>query len=96
MSQTAAKRSLIKKKMQSMPDNGLPYGAGTSLTGSYSAITIFGAAFPNDTTSFAINGTGVNLSSLNGKVPDGWTYIAHFTKITIAAGSTMVLIAYGF
>lgn len=96
MSQAKAKRSIAKKQMQSMPDNGLPCGAGTSLTGSYGGISIFGAAFPNDTTSFKINDVGVNLSVLNGKVPDGWTYISHFTKISIPAGSGMVLIVYGF
>lgn len=96
MAQEKALRSLAKKQMQAMPDNGLPYGAGTELEGSYGAISIFGASFPDDETSFEINGEGVNLSSLNAVVPDGWTYISHFTKITIPAGNTMVLIVYGF
>lgn len=96
MNQARETRSLNKKIMQSIPDNGLPYGADTSLNGTYGAITIFGAAFPDDDTSFEINGEGVNLSMLNGVVPDGFTYVSHFTKITIPEGSDMVLIVYGF
>jgi hypothetical protein len=79
-----------------MPDAGLPYGAGTELEGSYGGITVFNADFPDDETSFEIAGEGVNLSVLNGKLPEGFTYLSHFTKITIAADSEMVLIVYGF
>lgn len=89
-------RSIAKKIMQSIPDNGIPYAAGTTLTGSYGAISIMSADFPDDETSFEISGEGVNLSALNGKVPDGFTYVSHFTKITIDGGSDMVLIVYGF
>ena len=96
MSQAKATRTQAKKELQSIPDNGIPYAAGTALEGTFGAISIFGASFPNDETSFQINGEGVNLSVLNGKVPDGFTYISHFTKITIPAGSSMVLIVYGF
>ena len=96
MSQARETRSLNKKMLQSIPDNGLPYGASTELSGSFGDISIFGASFPDDETSFEINGEGVNLSMLNSVVPDGFTYISHFTKITIPAGSTMVLIVYGF
>ncbi|MCB5262572.1 MAG: hypothetical protein LHW64_06830 [Candidatus Cloacimonetes bacterium] len=96
MAQAKAKRSVAKKTIQSMPDNGQVCGAGTALVGTFGGISIFGAAFPDDATSYEINGVGVNLSQLNGVCPDGWTYISHFTKITIAAGSTMVLVVYGF
>lgn len=96
MDQTLATRSIAKKTLQSIPDQGLPYGADTRLEGTFGAITIFHADFPDDDTSFAINGEGVNLSMLNGIVPDGFTYISHFTKITIPADSEMVLIVYGF
>ena len=96
MSQAQATRSMAKKQIQSIPDNGLPYGAGTAITGTFGGISIFEASFPDDVTSFEINGDGVNLSMLNGLVPNGFTYLAHFTKITIPAGSSMVLIVYGF
>ncbi len=96
MNQARETRSLNKKMLQSIPDNGLPYGAGTTLTGTFGGISIFEADFPDDVTSFEINGEGVNLSILNGMLPNGFTYISHFTKITIPAGSSMVLIVYGF
>lgn len=96
MAQAKATRSMAKKMMQSCPDNGLTYAAGTDLEGTYAGISIFSADFPDDETSFKINGEGVNLSALNGKVPDGFTYLSHFTKVTIPEGSDMVLIVYGF
>jgi len=96
MAQDKASRSITKKTMQSIPDRGFPHGAGTELDGTFGGISIFGADFPDDDTSFEIDGEGVNLSLLNGVVPDGWTYVSHFTKITIPAGSDMVLVVYGF
>ncbi len=96
MSQAKATRSLTKKMIQSYPDNGLVYGSDTELEGTFGGISIFSADFPDDDTSFEINGDGVNLSALNGKVPDGFTYLSHFTKVTIPASSGMVLIVYGF
>jgi len=96
MNQAKATRSMYKKKMQSIPDNGVPYGANTELEGSFGGISVFKADFPDDTTSFEINGVGVNLSVLNGMIPDGWTYVGHFTKVTIPADSEMVLIVYGY
>jgi len=96
MNQSKATRSTAKKIMQSMPDHGLPYGAASELEGTFGGISIFRADFPDDDTSFEIDGDGVNLSVLNGVVPDGFTYVSHFTKITIPAGSDMVLIVYGF
>lgn len=92
-------RSIAKKIMQSIPDHGYPYAAGTEgteLEGTFGGISIFRADFPDDDTSFEIDGEGVNLSVLNGVVPDGFTYLSHFTKITIPAGSDMVLIVYEF
>ncbi|MDD3535180.1 MAG: hypothetical protein PHC50_03425 [Candidatus Cloacimonetes bacterium] len=98
--QAKASRSLAKKELQSMPDNGIPFVAAenndTIITGSFSAITIFNADFPEDEDSIEINGIGVDLSPLNDFVPDGFTYLSHFTKITIPAKSDMVLIVYGF
>lgn len=96
MAQSRASRSIAKKTMQSIPDHGYPYGAGTSLEGTFGGISIFRADFPDDNTSFEIDGEGVNLSPLNGIVPEGWTYLSHFTKIRIPADSEMVLVVYGF
>jgi len=89
-------RSMAKKRMQDIPDKGIPYGEDTLLEGSFGAITIFDADFADSDDDFVIAGKDVNLSLLNGKVPNGFTYRAHFNKITIRPGSRMVLIVYGF
>lgn len=96
MSQAKAKRSIAKKEIQAVPDNSVVLSAGESVTGTFGGISIFEADFPNEVTSIKINGVGVNLSALNGKVPDGWTYVSHFTKVSVPEGSGMVLVVYGF
>ncbi len=97
--QRPATRTLAAKELQSMPDNGIPLASSegdTILTGTFSAISVFSPDFPDDNTSFEIAGKGVNLSILNDVMPDGFTYLSNFTKITIPAESDMVLIVYGF
>ena len=77
----------------------------TASTGDWVAIKVYNPSFPNDATSFVLgnpdkaeevaNGAkGVNLSSLNGLMPNADILVGHFTKIHIPVGNTMRIIAY--
>lgn len=87
-------RTLTQRYLGSMPDNFDIIEAGTTLEGSWSGIRIWGAAFGNNTTDIEINGVGKNLSALNAGLADGDMIMGSFTKIVIALGSAMVILAY--
>lgn len=87
-------RTQAKKEMQSMPDFPSVLAAGGTFAGSAGGIAVFDAGFPDDETSVKINGVGVNLSALNGKVPNGYEIKGHFTEITMPETTGMVLIVY--
>ena len=89
------KRNKVTKEMQSMPDDFDIVTAGESVSGNYSGIQVFGAAFANNATDMEVAGTGKNMSALNAVFPDGGTIMGAFTKITVPAAATdMVVIAY--
>ena len=79
--------------------------SATASTGDWIAIKVFNPSFPNDITSFILGNPdkpeevlegakGVNLSSLNGVMPNGDIILGHFKKIHIPVGNTMRILAY--
>ena len=68
--------------------------------GEWVEIAVFDADFPDDATSIVIGiegaSTGINLSSLNGKLAQGYRIPGFFSSITIPTGSLMQLIAFRF
>lgn len=87
-------RSLSNKTEGSIPDdfdiltnngsNGTVNASG-GVEGEYSAIQVFGAAFPDDLEGCIVNGKAKNLSYLN-SLPEGSVLPAFFQKLTISAG----------
>ncbi|MCD4650234.1 MAG: hypothetical protein K8S56_00380 [Candidatus Cloacimonetes bacterium] len=63
----------------------------TEQNGVWYAIQCYGAQFPNNTSGVSVNGTGKNISALNGILPDGDLIYGVFTRLTLTTG---VLIAY--
>ena len=72
----------------------------TTYLGYWAEIAVFDADFPANSTSILLEGdggsVGVNLSSLNGKLSQGYRIPGHFSSITIPSGSTMQIIAFRF
>ena len=89
------KRNKVTKEMQSMPDDFDIVTAGQSVSGNYSGIKVYNAAFGNNTTDVEVGGVGKNLSALNAVLPDGDTILGAFTKVSVpVAAADMVVIAY--
>lgn len=55
-------------------------------TGDWYGLAVFGAAFPDDSTSVEIDGQVRNLSALNGSLSFGYEIKARFTRITLTSG----------
>lgn len=75
-------------------------GEDTTYLGYWAEIAVFDANFQSDTTSIILgsgsDATGINLSTLNGKLSQGHRIPGHFSSITIPSGSTMQIIAFRF
>jgi hypothetical protein len=83
-----------QKEMKSIPSGFDLIAEGASGTGPYYTIKVWGAAFPDDATSFKLNGVGINLSSLNADWVDGDTLLGNFTLVSNPTSSGMKLLAY--
>ena len=77
----------------------------TASSGDWVAIKVYNPSFPDDITSFILGNPnkpgevlegakGVNLSGLNGVMPNGDIILGHFKKIHIPVGNTMRILAY--
>lgn len=62
-----------------------------SHTGAWTKILLAGGTFPDDATGMTINNLGVNLSALNGNLPNGTIIEGNIQKITLSGG---VVLAY--
>ena len=88
-------RNKNQKEMQSFPDSQTLLTAGQTASGSWSAIMVFEAAFANNATDFLLDGVGVNYYSLNDKIQNGTMLPGNYTKISVPAAATnMVVIGF--
>jgi len=81
---------------QMPPDYDILVAGSEITTGDWVAIKVYNEDFPDDETSFEVDYKGKNMSALKGYVPNGDSFIGHFTKIVIPAGNTMRIVAYHF
>lgn len=88
-------RNKTQKEMQSYPDGQDVLTANMTMSGQWSAIMVFEAAFANNATDFIVGGAGVNYSALNTKIQNGTMLPGSYTKISVPAAATnMVVIGF--
>jgi len=87
-------RTKNQKEMNSYPDKLSVLTAGNTVNGSFSAIKVWNAGFPANSTSIKIGGVGVDLSALNSVWVNGDMLLGNFTTVMVPAGSNMVIVVY--
>jgi len=78
---------MLEAIAQGMPNRFDIISDTTSHDGNWNAISCFDTiTFPDSSQTVVVGDSGVNMSSLNGKIPDGYILTAAFSKITLASG----------
>lgn len=78
---------MLEAIAQGMPNRLDVISDTVSHNGNWNAISCFDSiTFKDSSQTIVVGNSGVNMSALNGKIPNGYILTANFTRITLNSG----------